>query len=114
MVYRECGHLVRPLPLPKHYDGRGKTGELRVEVQMVEEENMPALCRGCRGEIEEPEGARRWREWHEKSVAALMGMKLFLPGVYGRACRDTAGNVDQRVDELGLVYRRGIEGCDRW
>jgi len=114
MVYRGCGHLVRPIPLPKHYDGKGKAGGVKVEVQRVEEENMPDLCRDCRGESDESEGARRWREWHEKSVAALMGMKLFLPGVYGRACRDTVGGVEQRVDELGMVYRRGVDGCERW
>lgn len=106
MIYRGCGHLVRPSPLKKDE-------MLRIEVQRVEESDMPDLCRTCRSDGES-EGGRRWREWHEKSVAALMGMKLFLPGVYGRACRETVETVDQRVDELGVAYRRGLEGFDRW
>jgi hypothetical protein len=102
---------VRPLPVPKVQDGKSAMVERSVR---VEEKDMPDLCKGCRAANGESEGARRWKEWHEKSVAALMGMKLFLPGIYGRGCRETVGNVEQRVDEFGVAYRRGLEGCERW
>jgi len=96
MIYRGCGHIIKPCDVSQ-------------APKCLSEEDMPEKCLICRGGSVLEEQLRRMRERQIAEQRALEGMKLRLPVIFGGMCRGTMQSVDAKVERSKDLCRREME-----
>ncbi|KAG9239339.1 hypothetical protein BJ875DRAFT_350527, partial [Amylocarpus encephaloides] len=84
MVYRGCGHLIRPC-------------EVSRAPKCVKEIEMPEKCVVCKGGETVEDRLKELVAQREAQETALSAMKSLLPTIFGGGCRTTVTSVDARV-----------------
>jgi len=111
MVYRGCGHAVKPFVAPLS-PNISQAPDISRAPKAVKEEDMPENCIICRAGVDGVLGEklRVMRERQEMEEKVLEGLKVGLPGIFGGLCRSTGDSVDKRVEESREFWRREMEG----
>jgi hypothetical protein len=112
MIYRECGHVIKPCDV-----GRAP--------KCVREKDMPKKCLACRGgaRLEGELRLRERRKLGEERSRPSLGAKIHLPWGLGGRRTAVQGGVDWNVDEFRRDWRAEIDAIfgniepdrrDRW
>jgi len=71
---------------------------------------MPSLCMWCREDEEDhtKERFKSARERMEKEKSVLLGLKSFLPGIFGVLPISNVESIEERIEEVERRYWREI------
>lgn len=113
MIYRECGHRIKPCDVER-------------APKCVREKDMPKKCFLCRGgvRIEAERRMKEARKLAEERSRSSLGAKIHLPwGLGGQRRTEAQGGADWNVDEFRQDWRAEIDAIfgdisqtrrDRW
>lgn len=73
---------------------------------------MPERCRRCRiedGDVVAVIGLEELREMMLAKERALVGMRNYLPGIFGNLCKNTVESVEGRIEDVKKEWEREID-----